>query len=118
MRTKSIVSFAEIKNHDREGLWIDPMLIDVTYSILPDATESSKHNKYLHSVTSAEEILDDLSHEPSVTIQSKTLAFVCSYYFIFHGDGARSNLCDNPEADSDTDQKLWRNVWVSKNKDG
>ena len=115
VRTKSLVSFAGIKNHDCEKLWIDPMLIDVTYSILPDAIESSK--KYWHSVTSAEEIFDDLSHEPSVMIQIKTLAFVCGYYFIFYGDGARSNLCDNPEADYETDQKLWRNVWVSKNKD-
>ena len=50
-------------------------------------------------------------------IQIKTLAFVCGYYFIFYGDGARSTLCDKPEKDSETDQKLWRNVWVSKNKD-
>ena len=116
MRTKSIVSFAGIENHDRERLWIDPILIDGTYSVLPDATKSSKNNKYLHSVTLDEEILDDLLHEPNVMTQSKTLGFVSSYHFIFYGDGARSTLCNNPEEDSETDQKLWRNVWVSKNK--
>jgi len=64
----------------------------------------------LHSVTSYDDILDYLSHEPSVMTQNKTLVFVSSHHFIFYGDGARSTLCDNPEEDSETNQKLWRNV--------
>ena len=94
------------------------MLMDVTYSFLPDATKPSKNNKYFHSVTSDEGIVDDLSHEPSVMTHSRTLAFVSTYHQVECGDGARSTSCDIPEEVAETAPDLWRNVWVSKNKDG
>ena len=129
VRTRSIVSFAGMKTEDCDGIWIDPMLMDVTYSFLPDATRQYKNNKYFHSVTSDEGIVDDLSHEPSVMTHSRTLAYVSTYHQVECGDGARSTscdipeeaastLCDIPEEVAETAPDLWRNVWVSKNKDG
>ena len=46
VRTKSLVLLAGIAFDGCERNWTDPILIDVTYSILPEAINTSKNKKF------------------------------------------------------------------------
>ena len=76
-----------------------------------------KHDKYFHTLTSDEDVLDDMSHEPWVWVHCNTLAFMSSHFVIMFGDGATLSSSMGATQNCDDHSELWKNVWVSKNED-
>ena len=61
--------------------------------------------------------LDDMSHVPWVWIQCKIFAFALTNFIILVRDGATSFLSEGVVQPCDNNSDMWKNVWVSRNKD-
>ena len=76
-----------------------------------------KYDKFYHTLTSNEDVLDDMSHEPWVCVHCNTLAFVLSPFVIMLGNGVTLVSSIGATRNCDVKSNLWRNVWVSTNED-
>ena len=117
LRMKSLVSDVGLKIRGREPEWYAPTVYDVTYKIMPGAGKTQlRYKKFYHTLTSDEDVLDDMSHEPWIWAHCNTLAFASSPSVIMFGDGATLSSSVGPPQNCDARSNLWKNVWVSKNE--
>ena len=118
LRMKSLVSDVGLKIRGRELQWFAPTIYDATYEIMQRAiTTQLRQKKFYHTLTSDEDVLDDMSHEPWIWVHCNTLAFASSPSIILFGDGATLSSSVGPPQDCDAKSHFWKNVWVSKNED-
>ena len=108
LRMKRLVSDVGLKIRGREPEWFAPIIYDATYEIMQRAvTTQLRHKKFYHTtLTSDEDVLDDMSHEPWIWVHCNTLAFASSPSIILFGDGAALSSSVGPPQDCDAKSHL------------
>ena len=89
LRMKSLVSDVGLKIRGKGSQWFASTVYDATYKIMPGAlTNQLRCKKFYHTLTSDEDVLDDMSHEPWIWVHCNAFVFASSPSVIMFGDGA------------------------------